>query len=161
MGDLDISKGKVSFLESFARNNGFDFNQLTNGIQVKNCKISFTYYAGEKGSFVIDKYDGFIEKGVGFGKLKDHMNRFVSSLTSDLIEISIFEALKMLRNDETVLYIERDFGVDSINSIDSSESIETLLSIDKFYKKNEIVVNGKKFSNKDDALEEINKVFGV
>ena len=78
-----------------------------------------------------------------------------------LIEISFMEAIQMLRNDERVLYVERDFGIDNINSIDSSESIDTLLSIDKFYKKNEIIVNGKKFSNKEDALEEINKVFGV
>lgn len=161
MGDLEIAKGKISFLENFAKNNGFDLKELPNGIQVKNGKISFTYYVGERGSFVIDRYNGFIEKGYGFGKLKDHMNNFVSSITNDLIEISFIEAIQMLRNDERVLYVDRHFGIDNINSIDSSESIDTLLSIDKFYKKNEIIVNGKKFSNKEDALEEINKVFGV
>lgn len=158
MDSVNIAKDKIKFLQKFAEENGFIFGILSNGVNLSSEEIIFTYYSGQAATYCVDNRNGKIKKGHGFDGLKSELTKYMEHKKSGLIEVSIFEALKILKNGESVFYKCEFNG--SIEAISDLDSISSIFDIDKFYKKLEVKINGKTFTNKQDALNAINEIFG-
>lgn len=76
------------------------------------------------------------------------------------VEIELSEAIDILDLGGYVFFKYNGNIDDYFESIDSSEKISTLLEKDQLYKLLSCDINGIKFTEKQDALNEINRIFG-
>lgn len=151
---MNLAEHKIAYMNQIAKENDLILKELPNGINVRNKDVSLTLYTGSKGTFCIDRFDGKIEKGIGFDNFK---TKVAECLSSEYFSIDMVKALKMLFENKSVFQKIND---DFIEVDCESDTIAELFNQNLYGKNFSIDVNGQKFLKKEDAINFINRMGG-
>lgn len=152
MSVLNISNEKVNKLSELALKFNLVVSNLSNGISLKSKDITFTFYSGDKGTYCIDRFTGKIEKGTGFKNLVSKINQHFEP--KENTEISVSEAIEMLKNDKYVFYM--DNGME--RPLDSDDCIYMIFDNQLYKKTFSVTINGEKINSKSEAIDFINSL---